>query len=167
MHDLSTDRAAAAAVLEPRSARAAPGQGQRVFTTPTTRRWGGIWHLPQAVPVLPDKDLAADASRRLRIFLRVSFIFRSRNYRYSYRTFRMQYMYGADLGTVPDVTVPYSTSTVRYRLAPYTFTITRGYRMVHNRTVRWLQRIYKDRSVRLCYCSTSPRSNSVNDLQKK
>ena len=25
---------------------------------------GGIWHLPRAVPVPPDQDLAADASRR-------------------------------------------------------------------------------------------------------
>ena len=39
------------------------GPGSREFPTPTTRRWGGIWHLPRAVPVPLDQDLAADASR--------------------------------------------------------------------------------------------------------
>jgi hypothetical protein len=40
------------------------GPGSREFLAPTTRRWGGIWHLSRAVPVPPDQDLAADASRR-------------------------------------------------------------------------------------------------------
>ena len=40
-----------------------PGPGSREFLAPTTRRWGGIWHLPRAVLVPLDQDLAADASR--------------------------------------------------------------------------------------------------------
>jgi hypothetical protein len=40
------------------------GPGSRKFLAPTTRRRGSIWHLPRAVPVPPDHDLAADASRR-------------------------------------------------------------------------------------------------------
>jgi len=34
------------------------------FSAPTTRRWGGIWHLPRAVLVPPDQGLATDARRR-------------------------------------------------------------------------------------------------------
>ena len=36
------------------------GPGSREFPAPTTRRWEGIWHLPLAVPVPPDQDLAAE-----------------------------------------------------------------------------------------------------------
>ncbi len=41
------------------------GPGSREFQAPTTRRWGGICHLPRAVPVPLDQDPAADASKRL------------------------------------------------------------------------------------------------------
>jgi hypothetical protein len=68
----------------------------------------------------------------LRISLIVPIFSRSRKNRHSYRTFKMKYLYGANLGTVPDVTVPYSTGNV-----PYPFTMTRGYLMVPYGTVRY------------------------------
>ncbi len=41
------------------------GPGSREFLAPTTRRLRGICHLPRAVLVPLDQDLAADAKRRL------------------------------------------------------------------------------------------------------
>ena len=43
---------------EPRRARVTG------VSSATTRRWGGNWHLPRAVPVPLDQDLAADAIMR-------------------------------------------------------------------------------------------------------
>jgi hypothetical protein len=72
---------------------------------------------------------------------------------------------GADLGTVPDVTVPYSTGTVPYRAHLQRCAVTVWYGTVPYGTLT-AKNICKDRSVRLCYCSKSLRTNSVNDLYK-
>ena len=72
-HDLLPDRRLQPQ-LRPRlaSCLSLAGPGSREFLAPTTRRWGGggIWHLPRAVPVPPDHDLAAYANKR-HIFMHV------------------------------------------------------------------------------------------------